>query len=346
MARVQSILTYTLPATSDCPPPAPIRCGCHNLVLILEDRSLIRTVLQGILEVEVKSVAISSAPVSFVDVDGPPKLVWKYDYTVEYKDSDLTDPTYRVRKCDILFNCCYSCAQAYTDRQLKNYVKSVTGTHVNNSDPQNPIINNPVIVFPAVVSDSLLDVGSRVFRHTSVAGVNTDFCQGVCSITTPNDCTGGIGANFALKAASLAGGVFTLRGAPEHRAGTGSGAQTGIAYTPVPAGTTRILAQTIAVVNPSTCRAFAYQLIQEAVIELELMASAEVVIHTFNDPGREGGPSSSRIRKTVQRVGALWNTLPPGGSTNHSVYIDVELIVGVANIYGCGQSIGYIGGTI
>lgn len=146
MARVQSILTYTVPAKcTTTPPPAPIRCGCEDMIIIMEDRSLIRTALHGILTVEIKSVAISAAPVDFVDGNGDSAKVWKFDYTIEYQDTDLTDAAYRIRRCDIRFNCCYSCGIAYTDRQLEGVVRSVGGLCVNNADPLNPVISPTII---------------------------------------------------------------------------------------------------------------------------------------------------------------------------------------------------------
>lgn len=118
MGRVQSVFTYTLPATNlTTPPAAPIQCGCNDLVLMLSNRSLLKTSLNGILRVEIKSVGVSAAPVN--SIDGSGGKVWKYDYTLEYNDTDLTDPAYRLRKCDIQYNCCYSCALAYADRQVE-----------------------------------------------------------------------------------------------------------------------------------------------------------------------------------------------------------------------------------
>lgn len=165
MARVQSILTYAVPATgaNDCtPPPAPIRCGCEKFVLILSDRSLLKAALRGVLDVEIKSVAISPKPVQMVLSDsGVIAYSWKYDYTIEYFDTDLTDPQYRIRKCDVHFNCCYSCQMAYTDRKLEEYVKTVTGNIVDNTDPQNPIIT---------VSPDQLIPGPNQFTHTNIIG--------------------------------------------------------------------------------------------------------------------------------------------------------------------------------
>lgn len=145
---VTSVFTYIVPSTGkvgEVAPDAPIRCGCADLILILKDLSLLSANKYGILLTRVIRVVISSTPVPYVDpTSGENISVWKYDYTLEYSDADLTDPAYRIRKCDVLYNCCYGCAQAYTDRKLRGYVESVTGTYVDNTDPQNPVVNVPV----------------------------------------------------------------------------------------------------------------------------------------------------------------------------------------------------------
>lgn len=145
---VQTVFTYTIPAAGGetIPPAAPIRCGCNNLLLLVKDFSILQTNLHGIIEVVIRDVTVSKTPVPFVSADsGSTILVWKYDYTFEYNTDDLTDPDYRLRKCDVEFNCCKGCAQEYTDRQLQGYVKSVGGACVNNADPQNPVVNPQTI---------------------------------------------------------------------------------------------------------------------------------------------------------------------------------------------------------
>ena len=210
MARVTSVLTYTVPAVGDCQPPAPIRCGCDDLVLILNDQSLLQSALNGVLRVQVKSVAISAAPITIINDQGLAQSVWKFDYTVEYNDVDLTNADYRVRKCDIGWNCCAACAIVYTDRRLESFVKSVTGPLVNDDDPQNPVVE--------VEADSFVDLGDRTFRHTSVTGVIQSIFQGVHDISSDNSCpAGGIGANYAVKSVGFVGaGTLKINSAPEH----------------------------------------------------------------------------------------------------------------------------------
>lgn len=218
MPRVQSIFSYTLPAVGAyalVPPAAPLNCGCNDLILILKNRSLVLTALKGILRVEIKSVAVSVAPVQ--PIDGSVNKVWKYDYTVEYDTANLTDVNYRVRKCDIEYNCCYSCAMAFVDRQLLGYVKSVNGAGVNNADPQNPVL----------AGDTLVNNGNRSFTHTASNGTAVIFCQGIQVIASANDALGGVGANYMLRQAVLGAGVgdactMTLNSAPEHTAIDGS----------------------------------------------------------------------------------------------------------------------------
>lgn len=206
--RVQSIFTYTLPAAgpyAKTPPAAPISCGCNDLILILKDRSLVQTVLQGILRVEIKNVTLNADPVPTIDGSG--LLVWKYDYTVEYNTEDLTDINYRVRKCDVEFNCCYGCGLAYADRQLLGYVQTVTGDGVNNADPQNPV----------VASDALVNNENRSFTHTAADGTQVIFCQGIQVVDGGNDGVGGVGAGYMIKDYSFpAACTLRLKSAPEH----------------------------------------------------------------------------------------------------------------------------------
>jgi hypothetical protein len=308
MSRVQSVLTYTVPAkcpTESSPPPAPIRCGCDDFLLILEDRSLLQTSLRGILRTEIKSVTVSSAPVSYVDGgSGATMLVWKYDYVIEYDDADLTDTSYRVRKCDIAYNCCYSCGQSYTDRQLEGYVQFVTGTNVNNTDPQNPIVNIPdspamqvtasqsinllasgllnhqlqaeaiispnagnqlsvlangmyvpPVVIPPQGTDSLVDIGGRLLRHTAVNGVVTDFNQGISSVVGLGGVCEGVGPAFAIKQAFLSGNQIVLAGALEHTSSQASSQVQGGGGILSAVGQS-VAAPTLNVVinNPSVCR--------------------------------------------------------------------------------------------
>lgn len=128
MSLVTSVFTYIVPSTGaagEVAPPAPIRCGCDDLILILEDRTLLLADRRGILRTRIVSVVVSPTPVPYVDPGSGANLsVWKYDYTLEYSDTELTDPDYRIRKCDVLFNCCYGCAQAYIDRMLEGYVQT------------------------------------------------------------------------------------------------------------------------------------------------------------------------------------------------------------------------------
>ncbi len=212
MPRVQSIFSYTLPAVAPyvtVPPAAPLNCGCNDLILILKNRSLVQTALQGILRVEIKSVAVSATPVQ--PVDGSVNKVWKYDYTVEYDTASLTDANYRVRRCDIEYNCCYSCPMAFVDRQLLGYVKHIGGDGVDNTDPQNPVIT----------SDALVNNGNRSFTHTAVDGTETIFCQGLQGIDSDDDNTGGVGEGYMITQADLGltlgdGCTFYLNSAPEH----------------------------------------------------------------------------------------------------------------------------------
>ena len=273
MARVQSVLTYTVAAgDSACPPKAPLRCGCDNLLLILEDRSLLKTALRGILSVEIKSVAVSEEPVSYIDSYGNNSLVWKFDYTIEYQDTDLTDPAYRVRKCDIAYNCCHSCGQVYTDRKLEGYVKSVTGAIVNNADPQ-----NPVLTVPPAVSDSLVPTGGRGLRHTAVDGTITNFHDGISSIVSAQDCVqGGFGPTYALRNFSFfPDNVLHLESAPEHFTPATSGGGVSGSY-PQPAGLTvptgtdwTSLAYTFVLGNPSACRSSHIAIFVEGIMEFE-----------------------------------------------------------------------------
>jgi hypothetical protein len=308
MARVQSILTYTIPAkcnTDTTPPPAPIRCGCDYFLLILEDRSLLQTALRGILRTEIKSVAVSSTPVPYVDSSSGVTLnVWKYDYTIEYQDEDLTDPSYRVRKCDVLYNCCYSCGQAYTDRALEGYVQSVTGVGVDNADPQNPVVDIPdsppiqvtnsqsinllasgllnhqlqaeanispnagnqisvlpnglfvpPVVIPPQGTDSLVDIGGRVLRHTAVNGAILDFNQGISGISGLGGVCEGVGPAFAVKQAFLSGNQIIIGGAIEHTSSRGSGQTQGGGGVLSAIGQA-VAAPTLNIVinNPSVCR--------------------------------------------------------------------------------------------
>lgn len=148
MALVSVVFTYTIPAQcgETVPPAAPVRCGCDNLILLLEDPALLTSASHGILEATVREVLVSRQPVDYVDpANGSSSKVWKYDYTIEYNDSFFVNPAYKLRRCDIKYNCCRGCAQEYTDRKLSGFVQSISGACVNNVDPSHPVINGVAI---------------------------------------------------------------------------------------------------------------------------------------------------------------------------------------------------------
>lgn len=208
------------------------------------------------------------------------------------------------------------------------------------------IANGDGLYAPAAPAEATLtDNGDRTYTFNNNVDAPTTFCQGLTEIVAGAGCNG-IGSGNMVRSATLSDCALTLSSAPEHTTGYNIGAQSGIAYLPLPAGTTRILNQDILIQNPSTCRSFVFRLIQEAVIEIELLADAECVVSTFNNPVREGGPGSSRIRRGITRVAQAIGTLAPGASTIVNVFIDVELVSGTVNIYGSGQTIGYVGGTV
>ncbi len=362
MARVQSILTYTLPATSDCPPAAPIRCGCEDLILILEDRSLLQTALRGILHVEIKSVAVSPKPVNAVDgASGASGLVWKYDYTVEYQDTDLTDPTYRLRKCDIRFNCCYGCALAYVDRQLEGYVESVTGPLVNNADPQNPVVN---------VSADTLVATTNGFTHTSVTGVavNINFAHSLTNpggaivrLTRPDGSTNDVdicaivaancpppvippqnplvsivtsgnpcfapGPNNMIRSLGVAANVITIDSAPEHTAliigipDSGPVDHNDVQNVGIYAGNPTSLT----INNPSACRNLAYS--------ITLLGGAQVAVEN-------GGRFEYGLQESPDG-GGTWNFIAQGGFSTFSDNINqlFRESVPIAGLVAAGGSI-------
>jgi hypothetical protein len=326
MARVQSILTYTLPANAGDknPPPAPIRCGCDNLLLILEDQSLIRTALQGILSVEIKSVAVSATPVGTIDGNtGQSSLVWKYDYTVEYLDTDLTDTAYRVRKCDIKYNCCYSCGQAYTDRQLEGYVKSVLGDNVNNLDPQIPVITEQPIAVTDSLSIDLTSSGS--FGHTLRADAKISALVGnelsieadglytpAVTIQPTNDCiSGGIGAPYAIREVTpLGNNVLRINGAPEHYSvATGGTAISDLAVNQViPLDTDYFSPSTgVSLTNPSACRTAFVQLNNAAILDFETPGIAFRYEFAIQQQYNGGGFFDVYVKGGNEAPGTLFN---------------------------------------
>lgn len=208
------------------------------------------------------------------------------------------------------------------------------------------IANGDGLYAPAAPAEATLtDNEDRTFTFNNGVDAPVSFCQGLTEIVPGAGCNG-IGSSNMVRVANLDGCTLNLSSAPEHTTGYNIGAQSGTTYLPLPAGTTRILNQDILIQNPSTCRSFVFRLIQEAVIEIELLADAECVVSTFNNPVREGGPGSSRIRRGITRVAQAIGTLAPGASTIVNVFIDVQLVSGTVNIYGSGQTIGYVGGTV
>jgi hypothetical protein len=362
MSRVQSILTYTIPAKTGetTPPAAPIRCGCDDLLLILEDRSLLQTALKGILRTEIKSVAVSNQPVPFVDpVSGRNIPVWKYDYTVEYNDTDLTDASYRVRKCDVIYNCCYACSQAYTDRQLEGYVQSVLGDNVNNADAQNPVITEQPIAVTDSLSIDLTSSGS--FGHTIRADARISAtADNVLSIqadglyvpdtefTSSNTCAlGGVGLAYAIRGLTdLGNNNFLINGAPEHSTGSNSGVQL-VGPTVTNVGVTQLLNQNILINNPSTCRDFRYFLQQSVSVELDMQPLAHVFLNT-SAKGYRYGPFNAPWRGTPDLTTFAYGVLAPGASTIGTLFLNIDVQVGSAGVFvwGASQTIGYIGGTV
>lgn len=153
MSLVTVVFSYTIPAQCGgvTPPPAPIRCGCDKLLLLVQDRALLTAASHGIIEATIREVAVTKTPVDHIDgTTGSLSKVWKYDYTLEYNNSIFIDPTYRLRKCDIEYNCCRSCAQEYTDRKIENLVQSVQGLCVDKTDPKNPR------VVPTILSGNIV----------------------------------------------------------------------------------------------------------------------------------------------------------------------------------------------
>lgn len=378
MARVQSILTYTLPANAGDknPPPAPIRCGCDNLLLILEDQSLIRTALQGILSVEIKSVAVSATPVGSIDGNtGQSSLVWKYDYTVEYLDTDLTDTAYRVRKCDIKYNCCYSCGQAYTDRQLEGYVKSVLGDNVNNLDPQIPVITEQPIAVTDSLSIDLTSSGS--FGHTLRADAKISaIADNIVSIqadglyvpqtefTASNNCAlGGVGLAYAIRRlTALGGNNFLIDGAPEHSEVAAFLDYVSGAPAQGVAPNTDYLSASVqrTITNPSTCRQLQVAVFSELLTEFEtpgIPFKYDVAIQMqFNGggfidvQGQTGYVPNSNVailnRGTHFLQKTVIFTIAPGATT----VVDARLRWGPRGTAGIMQnfavSLGFLGGTV
>lgn len=256
MSKVQSTFTYTIGAqkTEKCAPPAPIRCGCDKLVLILKDRSLVQEVLRGIILATIISVEVSETPVSFIEPSGNTTYVWRYDYVLEYDTDDLTDPTFRIRKCDIESNCCHGCAQIYTDRKLEGtvqiadgYVEAVLGTAVNNADPYNPIINN--------ASASRIP-GTNNILFTGNSGSTLTFAEGIAAVSAALPCKG-IAAGQSISRFEMVGNTLFIETAalPSVVSGGAVGALNplgaGVDITAL--GDYDLADITLLITNPSTC---------------------------------------------------------------------------------------------
>jgi len=212
MAKVQTTFTYTVPArdSDTCAPAAPIRCGCDNLILILKDPALTVVANRGIIEVVIREVSVSARPLHYTDPSsGVASKVWRFDYIFEYDTDDFVDPTYRLRKCDILHNCCRGCAQEYTDRKLQGYVQSVQGVAVDNTDPRNPVI-------PQETTTTLSRVSApnqaNTLTYLNEAGVTYTFVEGINTLNIPAGCTG-VGPTQAIKSMSLSGTTLSVQSA-------------------------------------------------------------------------------------------------------------------------------------
>jgi hypothetical protein len=197
----------------------------------------------------------------------------------------------------------------------------------------------------APVSDSLVDNGDRTFTHTAVNGIAQNFCQGIQTIVTPNTCEG-IGANYAIKSASLNGCVLNLNGAYEHTTNTAAGQVTEPPLVPAPGGgPINLLTQNILINNPSPCREFRALFLAIVSIEFELPPGTEIVLSYTSGPTRQG-PSPSHYRGTETHTYQAYYVVPPGGSAIATGLLDLTTISGSCNVWGRGINIGFIGSTV
>lgn len=315
MSKVQSTLTYTVAANgcSTVVPKPPLNCGCDDFLLILKDRSLLQSDLHGVLHTRIISLTISSAPVPYTDPStGITSNVWRFDYVVEYDTDDLSDVDYRVRRCDLAYNCCYSCSHAFTERLLEGYVQTVEGCGVSNVDPQNPVIN-PRTCFDGL-STATIDYDYNVTTgvHSANVVVSADENNVLEAresglyvpepeFSTSNTCAlGGVGANYAIKSITRIGlNEFRINSAAEHTSVINAGGRADVAGVPFAAvGNLSVAPYVLITGNPSLCRPMNFMGTTynnfERVIDgptqinwgVNLGVNAPAIQHLFNEDAR------------------------------------------------------------
>jgi hypothetical protein len=330
MSRVVSILTYTLPAKEKDTIPAkpPINCGCDDFLLLFKDRSILNSALKGILRARIVSLTINDKPAPYLNPGtGEASYVWRYDYTIEYNDTDLSDAAYRIRKCDLEYNCCYGCAQEFATRLDEDSVKSVTGCGVTNVDPQNPVID-PRGCFSVQDSETInftYDSTTGVIGGAVIVSPDADNyleprVNGLyvptpvdvvplpeVEFSTTNDCAaGGLGVEYCVREVTNIGvNQFLINSAP----GWGAVSAAQSVGVPTPAGPLvaigdNVVATTLLQIdNTSTCRDMLVLITNIARYNGFIGANNRVQLDLLNEIDDGGGFAGYTERKTVNENG-------------------------------------------
>jgi hypothetical protein len=140
MALRQDKFTYQVTTEQCLAPQPPLNCGCDNVVLVLNKPDIL-TNEDRVLVVYTKDIQRILPAERYTDTNGIAKYLWSFVYTFEYDDVNLVDTSRPVRSCDIECSICEDCSIKYINSLLKGYVQTVSGDVVDNTDPQNPVVD-------------------------------------------------------------------------------------------------------------------------------------------------------------------------------------------------------------
>jgi len=303
----------------------------------LNDQSLLLAELKGVLITRILNVVVSNTPVySIEQSSGKNMLVWKYDYTLEYNDNQLSDPDYRVRRCDVAYNCCRGCSHVYTDRKVQGMVHTITGCGVNSDDPENIVLDVRECFSGEDTESIIYNYDNVTGQHSADVRISGDSGNiteirpnGIYTPTPPptppnlsivagSGCFAP-GANNMIRSLSAAGNALTISGAPEHFVDTPAIRSAG--SPPLPINISSVgnygagFQASMNITNPSSCRS--------ARVMYQIDANFFVFLHSGGSFGLQVWISEGAAPLTLQF--AIPFNIGPTDIFNNSVVVTLPM---------------------